>query len=158
MWLDELEALPGQFPTLSDCGFYIAGFNWFSDYLLLPVILSALAINPNGKHRILAKLFAWSLKYFSKPPFTTELVLEASGKVDGENAEMSLKIRHPDAYLLTAAPVVATLLQFFDRPEGKSGLWFQGHYPEPVRFLRDLKDMGIEVEEHFNLAEQPATI
>ena len=146
LWLDELDDLKNQIPDLQDCGFYIAGFNWFNDYLVMPLIFMALNMAPKKEHRLLAQLMTWGLRKFSKPPFGTELVLESQGKKDGTSLALDISLFHEDAYDLTAIPVVASLLQFFENPSGKPGLWFQAHYVEPEGFLLDMKKMGIEVE------------
>ena len=60
--------------------------------------------------------------------------------------DFRLRVTHPDAYFITAAPVVAALLQYIDgrRPPG---LYTQAAFVEPVRFVEDLRSMGVQVVE-----------
>jgi len=145
MWLDELDDLPSSLPDLKDLGFYITGFNWVNDYIVMPLIFMALTAAPNSRHGLLANLMTWSLKKFSTPPFGTELKLEASGEINGKESTLFISLFHRDGYEMTAIPVVATLFQFFEAVKQKPGVWFQGHFSEPERFLSDVRKLGMHV-------------
>jgi saccharopine dehydrogenase (NAD+, L-lysine-forming) len=41
--------------------------------------------------------------------------------------------------------VVAALLQYLDGSARKPGLWMIGHLVEPVRLLKDMENMGVQV-------------
>jgi len=139
----ELEGLP-ETMGLSEAGFCVAGFNPFVDYLVMPLGL-AIARWKWGV-RLTARLLRWGLERFSKPPWGMVWKLEALGEKDGRPAMLEVFVRHPDGYFLTAAPVVACIRQYFDGTI-PPGLHMMGWAVEPARFLSDLRDMGVEVEE-----------
>ncbi len=144
MMLEELRSLPIEILTLKETGFYIAGFNWFTDYLVIPMAFAGKFFGKRVKKQI-GQLFSWSLNKFSKPPYRAVLQVQASGIKSNEQTNYSLKLSHSDPYLLTAIPVVACLLQYFDH--SKPGIHFQSNFVEPVCFFKDLKRLGIQLTE-----------
>ena len=150
MMLEELRSLPEQIPTLRHAGFYVGGFNWFVDYLFMPVLWLLLKIRPQGWTKPMGRLLEWGLKSFSSPPYGTRLQLEASGR--GENYR--LRIAHQDGYLLTAIPVVACLLQIMQDSIRTPGLWYQAQIVDPDRLIEDMEEMGIRVERRHHRQEQ----
>jgi len=95
----------------------------------------------------LSRLFAWSLRWASKPPFATALQLEAEGEgKGGEPRRLRLRLAHADGYEVTAIPVVACLLQWLDGGARKPGLATMANIVEPSRFLGDLERLGVRVE------------
>ena len=145
MFLEEMRTLPEQCPGLRDTGFYIGGFNWFVDWFITPVAMAALGIWKDRAVRPMAKWMGWGLKKFSRPPFGTVLKLEASGVREGRSLNLGLTLSHADGYEMTAIPVVACLLQYLEGTLRKPGLWFQAHFPEPDRWMRDMERMGVAV-------------
>jgi len=149
MMMEEMRELPEKIPSLQQTGFFVAGFNWVTDYLVMPLMMAALKIAPQRAVKPSAKIFAWSLKKFNKPPFQTILMLEASGIKEEHPAKMRLMLSHKDGYFLTAVPVVACLLQYLTQSDRKPGLWFQANYVEPNRFLTDIERLGIKLQKDF---------
>ena len=147
MMLEEMRSLPGQIPGLQNTGFFVGGFNPFVDFVAMPVMMVAQKIAPRRTLRPMSRLMEWGLKTFSRPPYGTLLQLDAAGERGGEPATLRLTIRHVDGYLLTAAPMVACLLQVMDGSVRQPGLHFQAHLMEPGRAFADLRRMGITVEE-----------
>ncbi len=147
MLLQEMLALPRLFPGLRETGFHVGGFNPVTDYLVLPLMLGALRIWPRRAIRPAARLFVWSLHWFSRPPYATILQLEARGRTGGREEELRLRLTHPDGYYFTAAATVAALLQYLDQPEPEPGLHFQALWVEPARMLADLQRLGISCEQ-----------
>jgi saccharopine dehydrogenase-like NADP-dependent oxidoreductase len=49
MYLNELKDLPNQYPSLQNVGFYIAGFHWVIDWLIIPFLLVMLTVFPFAK-------------------------------------------------------------------------------------------------------------
>jgi saccharopine dehydrogenase (NAD+, L-lysine-forming) len=146
MFLEEMRAIPEMYPSLNETGFYVGGFNWFVDWLVLPLATIGLKLWPQRALKPMGKLMKWGVNTFSKPPYGTLLRVEASGKVDNKIKAMAVTIYHRDGYLFTAIPVVACLLQYLDGSIKKPGLWTQANIIEPDRLMKDMERMGIEVQ------------
>ena len=146
MFLEEMRAIPEMYPSLKETGFYVGGFNWFVDWLVLPLAAIGLKLWPQRALKPMGKLMKWGVNTFSKPPYGTLLRVEAYGKVDNKIKAMAVTIYHRDGYLFTAIPVVACLLQYLDGSIKKPGLWTQANIIEPDRLMKDMERMGIEVQ------------
>jgi saccharopine dehydrogenase (NAD+, L-lysine-forming) len=152
MFLEEMRALPEMFPSLRETGFFVGGFNWFTDWVVMPLAMVVNKTWPQRGLKPMVKLMKWGLKAFSRPPFGTLLKVEAKGSKNGQAKELQVTLYHPDGYLFTAIPVVACLLQYLDGTARKPGLWTQAHLVEPVRLMQDMQRMGIT----FQSEEGPA--
>jgi hypothetical protein len=146
MFLEEMRALPELYPDLKETGFYVGSFNWFVDWVVMPISMLALRIWPRKAVRPMGRLMRWGLNTFSKPPYGVLLKLEAQGKKVGKDAVLELIVSHPDGYFMTAAPVVACLLQYLDGSIRKPGLWMQANLIEPSRLMNDLERMGVSIQ------------
>ncbi len=149
MMLEEMRALPGMYPELKETGFFVGSFNWFTDWVIMPLAMVAMRISPRAAKKPMAKWMHWGLRTFSKPPFATILQVEASGRKNGQPNQVRIKISHSDGYMFTAIPVAACLLQFLDGTISKPGLWWQALRVEPSRFMSDMERMGIRVSSNF---------
>ena len=145
MFMEELRSLPDSIPSLQETGFYIAGFNWMIDYLIMPTAFGAFKLFGDKVKTPMGKLFSWGLRNFSKPPYGAVLQLEAIGQNDNQNNFINMKLTHVDAYVLTAVPVVACLLQYMEGIIRRPGLWFQANLVEPAQFFDDIKRLGVEI-------------
>jgi len=145
MFLEELRSLPNAIPSLNETGFYIAGFNWMTDYIIMPIAFAAFKMFHEKAKGPMGNLFSWGLKNFSKPPFGAILQLEAKGLKDKQNSFMHMRLTHDDAYVLTAVPVVACLLQYLNGGIRSPGLWFQANLVEPTQFFRDIERLGVGI-------------
>lgn len=147
MFLEEMRSIPEIYPSLEEVGFFVAGvFNWFVDWLVLPLAAIALRIWHQRAIRPMGKLAKWGLNTFSKPPYGTLLKVEAHGEKDGQAKAMDVTIYHEDAYMFTAIPVAACLLQYLDGSIKKPGLWTQANIVEPNRLMKDMERMGVDVQ------------
>lgn len=145
MFMEELRYLPDSIPSLQETGFHIAGFNWMIDYLIMPATFAAFKLLGDKVNTLMGKLFSWGLKYFSKPPYGAVLQLEATGLKYNQNRILKMKLTNDDAYVLTAVPVVACLLQYMEGSIRRPGLWFQANLVEPTQFFNDIKRLGVEI-------------
>ena len=122
LFLEELDELPDAFPTLRETGFFVGGFGWLPDYVVMPIVMLGVKLGPRLVQQPLARLFARSLDWASKPPFATLLQLEAEGEdADGKQRHLSLRLSHADGYDFTAIPVMACLLQWLEGGARKPG-------------------------------------
>lgn len=147
MFLEEMRSLPQLYPSLKETGFFVGGFNWFVDWLVLPIAMPALKIWPQRALDPMARLMVWGLNAFSKPPFGTLLKVEAQGRKDGQAKTEEATLYHEDGYVFTAIPVVACLLQYLDGSIRRPGLWTQANLVEPNRLMHDMRRMGIQIVE-----------
>lgn len=145
MMLEEMRAVPELCPSVRETGFYIAGFNWFVDWIVFPLGMVALGIWPERAVKPVGKLIHWGMKRFSSPPFGLVMKVEASGEKDGQPKTVELSAYHEDGYMFTAIPVVACMLQYLDGSIARPGLWMMGHVVNPARLMEDMKRMGVEV-------------
>lgn len=149
MMMEEIGGVTLEIPGIRETGFYVAGFNKVVDYIITPVLMVVLKLGQGKFINAMSKLFTWGLRKFSKPPYHTILQLEANGKIGSAMQRFNIRLSHNDAYLLTAAPVAASMLQYL---EGRfnPGLHFQGLLVEPARFIEDIKSFGIEITEELS--------
>ena len=146
MMLEEMRTLPELYPTLKETGFYVGSFNWFVDWITMPLALVAMRLFPHSAIGPMSKWMHWGLNTFSKPPYGTLLKVEARGEKDGRQKTVHIIIAHPDGYMFTAIPVAACMLQYLDGSIARPGLWLQALIVEPTRFMSDMQRMGITVQ------------
>ncbi|PKQ21941.1 MAG: hypothetical protein CVT65_15885, partial [Actinobacteria bacterium HGW-Actinobacteria-5] len=80
-----------------------------------------------------------------RPPHRLVVQLDATGQLDGSPATASVSVAGTDAYLLTAAPVVACLRRVLDGSDRRVGLHLQGQLVAPEPFLGELARFGLTV-------------
>lgn len=145
MGLDEIRDWAEGRPGLRDAGFYIAGFNPVMDYGVLPLLYFGRRLAPQRSLGPLTRLTVATLRRFSRPPFGTQLRLEAEGEREGAPVHAALEIAHPDGYVLTALAVAAAVKQWADGSLRRPGVHLQALAVEPHRFLADLEQLGATV-------------
>ena len=144
MYMEEIQSLPDLMPSLCETGFYIAGFNWVTDYIIMPIAMLMLKLFGDSAKQPMGKFFNWGLRHFSKPPFGAVLQMEAEGQKDNAKRSVHMRLAHEDAYVLTAVPVVACLLQYLNGDIRREGLWLQANIVEPIKFFEDIERLGIK--------------
>jgi saccharopine dehydrogenase (NAD+, L-lysine-forming) len=127
--------------TLKETGFYSSGFGGIMDYVIIPLAFGLIALSPNNSRKLIARLMEWGLKQTTHPPYGAVLQMNARG----QGRSLRMTVSHDDAYVITAAPAVACLFQYFDGGIRKPGLWRQATLVEPVRFFADLSRLGIQI-------------
>lgn len=143
--LEELRNLPGEFPFLHETGFYIAGYNPYVNYFMIPAAKKLLRYSPSFTKNAFGNSIVWGLKKLTRPPFISTILLSAVGRKDNLTKEVRIKISHHNGYWLTAASVTAVLFQYLRNNFTKPGLHFQGHLVNPLAFLKDLEQLGASV-------------
>lgn len=122
MMLEELRALPQMLPSLRETAFYMAGFNWFVGWVVMPLILLGGRLAPRRTRKPLAYLLHWGTRLYANPPYGTVTRLEACGWRDCERQRLSVQVYHPAPHALTAIAVVAGILQYLRGHARKPGL------------------------------------
>ena len=145
MFFEELRDLPQMIPTLRELGFFMSETHWLVDWVLTPLVLAGLKLAPARGVRPLGRLMWWGMQNLPKPPHLVLLKVDASGEKGGKPARVEITISHADGYELTAIPVVACLLQYLDGSARRPGLWMMGHLVEPLRLLKDMERMGVQI-------------
>ena len=153
MAMAEMCILP-QTLGLRETGVYVAGFNWFVDYLLLPPILLAQTLRKGLLRKTFGHLLCWGINTFSPAEDWVLMQLEAEGEIDKRTHCYRMTIFHEDPYYLTAAPVVCCLLQYFNE-KLNPGLEMMAHAVEPKQLLADLEQLGIRIQRYTKPALTP---
>ena len=142
--LPELRRLPETLPDLQETGFFVAGFNWFADYLVTPLIMLSSHIVPRQAASPLGRLLSWSTRKFTKPPYGTVVQIDAKGQREGQSVCFRLSVFHEDAYALTAVSTVAMIKQMMQK-EVQPGIHLMGLCCDPARLLADIERPEIPV-------------
>lgn len=137
--------------NLSETGVYVSGFNWFVDYLIIPIILMTQKIKKGLATSLLLKFFTWGVNTFSSPYQGVVFINRAEGWKNGKKIEVRIIAEHDDAYLFTAIPVVACLKQYFDGTL-PSGLWMMGHVVNEKVLFSDMEKMGVRIRTEIGAA------
>lgn len=147
----ELVELPVKELGVNNLGLYAAGVNPVVDMLVLVWIMTGLYKFDAGL-RLGVKIAMWAGK-FTRPPFCTVIQVDAMAQ---NGSRMCITIGHEDAYIATAIPLAACMIQMLEEDLfSQSGLHLMGHFLKPERFLEDVKNLGMEVEiEHEHAAPE----
>jgi saccharopine dehydrogenase (NAD+, L-lysine-forming) len=140
--LVEMRDLPAMFP-LTESGVYVAGFNWFADYIVFPLAFVLFKIKRNLGRHFIAQLLTFALNYFSRNLSGVSFVLEEEGMKNGQPTRLRITAESSDAYAFTAIPVVACIQQYLDGNLPNTGLWMMGHIVDPKRLITDMREMGV---------------
>ena len=142
--MTELRLLTKLMPDLKHTGFYVAGFNWFADYVVTPLIMLGARIVPRHIEAPLGNLLSWSTKKFARPPYGTVVQVDAEGQRGGQPVRFRLSLFHEDAYVLTAVPTVAMIKQMLKR-KVQPGIHLMGLCCDPVELFEDIGRTEISI-------------
>ena len=146
MELEELRRLTALMPDLKKTGFFVAGFNWFADYIVTPLIMLSSRIAPRQTGAPLARLLSWSTRKFTKPPYGTILQVDATGQRDGRSVNFRFSVFHKDMYAMTVVPTVAMIKQMLNG-QVTPGIHLMGLCCDPVQLLEDIGHTDVSVTE-----------
>ncbi|MGQ9487838.1 MAG: saccharopine dehydrogenase NADP-binding domain-containing protein [Armatimonadota bacterium] len=150
MMLEEMRALPEMLPSLRETAFYLAGFNWFVDWVVMPLIVLGGRVAPRSTRKPLAHLLHWGTRMATNPPYGAVIRLEACGWNECERQRLAVQMYHPDPYVLTAMATVAGILQYLRGHARKPGLWLAGHLWDPQQALQDMQAMGAKYQQEMS--------
>lgn len=142
MILPEATALVENYPNLQYVNVRVAGFNAIVDYFIMPLL--------QWTTLPLSTLLEWGLKRFSKPPFGTYFQAEVFHSSDRRQI-LRININHAEGYELTAISTTAAMLQCLKTEQKTTGLHLQGLWVEPIDFIEQLKQMGVQVNTKIEL-------
>ena len=143
--MEELKSLPKRY-YLKELGTYVAGFNWFVDNFVFPLIMLFHKVKKNSGTVLFTKLIYWGVNTFSPKQHKVVFLLEAEGLKDGQIKKVKIIAEHDDPFLFTAAPIVACIKQYLAGTIKKPGLHFMGHIVNTKKLFEDLKKMGIRIK------------
>lgn len=139
MFMEELKELPNKIESLEETGFYISGFDWFTNMITMPVGLALLKLAPNYAKGVVTRLFKFGTNHFIKPPYGVQIILDAQGIINGNKKSFKINIKHEDGYYLTAIPTVICIKQILNGTITKRGVITQGNAVEPNSFMEDFR-------------------
>ena len=84
----------------------------------------------------------WMARTFTKPPFTSTLQLDATGRVDHHVEQVKMIISHHDGHEATA---IAGILQLMDGTIEEPGVIMMGYGVDASRYLTEIERLGMRV-------------
>jgi len=140
----ELRHLTELMPDLKNTGFFVAGFNWFADYVVTPLIMLSSRIASRRIETALGRLLSWSTRAFPRVPFGTVVQVDAEGQRESRPVHFRLSVFHDDAYALTAVATMAMIKQILSG-KVKPGIQLMGLCCDPVQLLKDIEHTGVSI-------------
>jgi NAD(P)-dependent dehydrogenase (short-subunit alcohol dehydrogenase family) len=145
--MPEVLALPGKL-GLEELSMYAASPNAAVDYVVKKLIMGLHKIRPRLGWPTLAKLLFWGSRKMVNEPTGFVNVLEAWGERNGQKRRLRLVVEDEDNYRATAAAVFSFLRQYFSGAFKEiKGVRMMGHLIDPEAALKDLKELGVTVQE-----------
>jgi saccharopine dehydrogenase (NAD+, L-lysine-forming) len=141
----EIKPLP-EMCGLRETGVFTTGFNWFTDYLLFPLMMLSYKVKKGSFRHFWAKLLAFGLNKFSCEKEGVVFLLKAEGEKDGKHQKVEIFSEHDNGYDFTVIPVIACLKQYFDGTIRKPGLWMMGHIVDTDFIFSEMERMNVKTE------------
>jgi hypothetical protein len=135
---------------IKNMGCYAAGFNWFVDYVVFPVIMLFQSIKKGLALNFLSWLLVKSINFFYKDPPGIELRLLAMGRKSGKDIKVEMTLFTQDAYEVTGMAVIACVNQYLKGKFSSSGLFLMGNLVDSIQVIEDLRKMGVEITTRTN--------
>jgi saccharopine dehydrogenase-like NADP-dependent oxidoreductase len=130
---------------LNKCNVYSVGIGGMAD--LIVVIWSVFKLyKKESRAKKGAKLLYRAANKNRKPPYITIVQAKGIGQENNENKEITLSLVHTNAWIGTAIPVAACVLQLLDGTIKKPGLFRMGELVEVERFKNDISNLGMEMK------------
>ena len=145
----EIKSLPGLL-GLKETGVFTTGFNWFTDYVLFPLMMISNKIKKGVLRHFWARLFLFGMNTFSRSEEGVVFLLLADGIKDEHHRKLEIFSEHDRAYDFTIIPVIACLKQYLEGTIRKPGLWMMGHLVDPDQLLSDMQAMGVNIRSIIN--------
>ena len=156
MEMTELRRLPELMPELKRAGFFVAGFNWFADYLVTPLVMLGSRIAPHRSVAPLGRLLSWSTAKFGRAPFGAIVQVDADGVCNDVSVRFRLSMFHDSTYVLTAVPTLAMIRQML-KQEVQPGIHLMGLCCDPVQLLEDIGRTDVSISQRSAEADVGAT-
>ena len=131
--------------NLEETGVYVSGFNWVTDYFVMPIIILTQKIKRGLAFSFILKLFTWSVNKFSSPYQGVVFLNDAEGTRNGKKIKVRIIAEHDDVYLFTVIPVIACLKQYL-AGSLPFGLSMMGHAVDEKQLFLDMEKMGVTIK------------
>lgn len=125
--MEEIKPLPGIL-GLEETGVYVAGFNWFVDNFVFPLIVILQQIRKGMGINFLGKLMHWGVNTFSSPEQKVVFILNAQGSKEDKLIKVKIVAEYEDAYFFYCRPRSCLLKTISKRISKKTGFMFNGEY------------------------------
>ena len=143
MNFEEMKSLPALIPSLRYGGFYIGGFGFKIDNIIMPLCLAILWLSPK-RVKLAGSLLFWALTHWKTPGQWAIIDLDAAGTKDDKQVPVKMRLFHEDPYELTALAIVCCLEQYQSEAK-RPGAFAQALYVNPDTFLKALEAKGVKV-------------
>lgn len=145
MFLHELEPIPEMF-GLKETGVFTTGFNWFTDWLVFPLLTLSQKIKRGLLRRFWAKMLLFGVNRFFHGKEGVVFMLKAKGVKDGKSTQLTLRSQTDSAYLFTVYPVISYLKHFMKGESRKPGVHMMGHLVNTEQLFNDLNRFGVNTK------------
>ena len=143
MYLHELESMPDLFP-LNETSIYTAGFNWFTDWFVFPLLSVSQKVKKGALHTFWARLLKFGINNFMNGKKGVVFILQATGIKNGTQTSLTIRSESKDAYLFTTFPIISYIKQFLSGESRKAGLHMMGHIIDIETLFNDLDRFGVD--------------
>lgn len=141
LYLHELQPIPELF-EVEEVGFYTSGFNWFTDWLVFPLLTLSQKIKRGLFRSFWANALSYGLNRFVSGKEGVVFKLMAQGTKNGNSHKLTIRSECDNAYLFTVYPVISYIKQFLQSPSPTPGVYMMGHLINTQQLFNDLNRLG----------------